>query len=133
MSVQPGIKIKYKPVRTPTAYQLSWVGAQGTPGQRGWWHDVTTWPDAACGNLAGAVAWLGRMVAVGSFANVGASARAGFAMWDRLTGVLDDTFTLTFTGGTPTAIETDGVYLYLGGSFTAVTTTAQGGATTSGL
>ena len=134
MSVRPGIQIKYKPVRTPTATQLSWVGSQGVINQRGWWPDLGTWPDAACANKGGAVLWGNRFVAVGSFANIGASARAGFAMWNRKTGVLLTDFTLAFTGGTPTALETDGTWLYLGGSFTAVAITiGSATVTTTGL
>jgi len=127
MAQRPGIRIKYRPVRPATAKQLSWVGTQGDAGRRGWWPDFGASPDAGCTNLSGAVAWAGRIAAVGSFANVGASARAGFAMWDRFTGALDDAFTITFTGGPPTTLETDGTWLYLGGSFTALTITPNGG------
>lgn len=135
MSAQPGVKVRYNPVRTTPAYQLSWVGAQGTAGRRGWWPDLVTAPDDACGNLQGGVVWGGRFVAVGSFANVGAVARAGFAMWDLQTGQIVTDWTLSFTGGTPTVVETDGTFLYLGGSTTAVTVTPNGGTpvTTSGL
>jgi len=120
------IQIRYSPTKAYHYFQDNYPGAQATTGKRGWWADV---PDAATAMTTPQV-----MVVFGGYLCVlmndsgviGGKTRTQFAAVAIDTGIVSD-WTITFTGGYALCLETDGKYLYIGGSFTAVDGVARPG------
>lgn len=123
MAVQPGIKVRYKPVRLPTAKQLSWVGAQTVPYQRGWWKPVQA---GMTGIGAGGsfLAQLGDLLCVaGQFDTLGGVPSPNFGAIRISDGAGRPEFSHTFasTGAfSINCVATDGTFVYVGGDFTSV-------------
>lgn len=124
--VQPEIRIKYNPVREYKTATDNVIG-QGTSNDRGWYGDAP-WSCFKAGVPAGevyAACKLGDLIVVcGDFTDYAAyGTRAGIVAFYFKTGVLATQFNITFDGSVPTALCSDGTYVYVGGSFTGVTYT----------
>ncbi len=118
MALRLPLQIKHSPVNTyANTRQLSWVGAQATANQRGWWPELANGPDN--GQVNGSKIYNGVLYAVGTFTSVGGgTVRKGTAAWNIYTGAL---LPWTVDLGTTVdgrCVEADSTGVYIGGAFT---------------
>ena len=119
MATRPGIKIRYKPVRTYRNFQANFPGSQADAYKRGWRPQVPTVTGGIDGTVDKVLVFGGLLVFAGDFTFVGGTARSGFAAVSVDTGLLSGLWDHAFSNGTVQGLGTDGTYLYVGGDFTS--------------
>lgn len=121
MSQRPPVLARFNPTRTYVTMQKNYPGAQAIAGRRGWWAAVPGMASGTADRQRSITLFANWLVVRGTFTAIGGKSRAfGIAAINAATGVVDDAFVPTFTGGNPLGVGTDGTWLYVGGSFTAV-------------